>query len=229
MQPSETGGQHIPVSLLLAARQVTGGGHDAKRHAAMNASEITQLLERWKGGDRSVENELVARVYPMLHELAAGHVRRNHGVLTLAATELVNEAYDRLQRQYGVDWRNRDHFLAIAATVLRRVVVDYLRQRGADKRGGQVEIVALDDITTDRLPHGGDQLDWLAVDQALTELAQSDPESARIVELRVFGGFDAAQIAELCDSSTATVGRRWRFASAWLAERLDPPVETGRG
>jgi RNA polymerase sigma factor (TIGR02999 family) len=195
----------------------------------MNTNEITELLGRWKGGDRSVENELIARVYPMLRELAAGHVRRNRGVLSLSASDLAHDAYERLHRQQGVDWQNREHFLAIAATVLRRVVVDYLRQRNAEKRGGAVDVVSLDDITTGRLPHGSNSLDWLAVDQALTDLANTDPESARIVELRVFGGFDVEQVAALCGLSTATVGRRWRFARAWLAERLDPEQGAGRG
>ncbi|HRQ65716.1 MAG TPA: ECF-type sigma factor [Xanthomonadaceae bacterium] len=184
-------------------------------------SEITQLLERWKGGDRSVENELVAQVYPMLKALAAGQVRRNRGVLTLSTTELAHEAYERLSRQQRVDWQNREHFLAIAASVMRRVAVDYMRQRNAEKRGGDVEILALDEVSTDRLPCHGDHLDWLAVDQALGELEREDAESARIVELRVFGGFDVEQVATLCGLSTATVGRRWRFARAWLAERLD--------
>lgn len=195
----------------------------------MNTHEITELLVRWKGGDSSVENELIARVYPMLRELAAGQVRRNRGVLTLSATDLAHDAYERLHRQQCVDWQNREHFLAIAATVLRRVVVDYLRQRNAEKRGGAVDVVSLDDITTGRLSHGVDPLDWFAVDQVLTELARTDPECARIVELRVFGGFAVEQIAALSGLSTATVGRRWRFARAWLGERLDPEQGEGRG
>lgn len=184
-------------------------------------NEITQLLERWKGGDRSVEDALIAGLYPMLRALAAGQVRRNRGVLTLSPTELVNEAYERLQKQQGVNWQNRQHFLAIAATVLRRVVVDYLRQRQAEKRGGEIEFLTLEDAGMDRDSTSGDPLDWLAVDQALAKLADQDPECARIVELRVFGGFDVEQVAALCGLSTATAGRRWRFARAWLAEYLN--------
>jgi RNA polymerase sigma factor (TIGR02999 family) len=187
----------------------------------MSSSPITQLLERWKRGDRSVENELVTRVYPMLRAIAAAQVRRNRGVLTLSATELAHEAYERLSHQQRVDWQNRDHFLAIAASVMRRVAIDYLRHRNAEKRGGAVEILALDEVSTDRLPHQGDHVDWLVVNEALGHLERLDPESARIVELRVFGGFDVEEIAALCGLSTATVGRRWRFARAWLAERLD--------
>ncbi len=188
----------------------------------MGPNDITGLLDRWKQGDRSIENELVKRVYPLLRELAGGQVRRHRGVLTLSATELVSEAYERLLRQQGVDWQNREHFLAIAATVVRRVVVDYLRQRNAEKRGGDVDVVSLDEVDTDRLPGVGGSLDWLAVDLALSALTEVDPDCARVVELRVFGGFSNEQVAAACGASTATVGRRWRYARAWLAERLEP-------
>lgn len=188
----------------------------------MGPKDITGLLDRWKQGDRSIENELVKRVYPLLRELAGGQVRRHRGVLTLSATELVSEAYERLLRQQGVDWQNREHFLAIAATVVRRVVVDYLRQRNAEKRGGDVDVVSLDEVDTDRLPGVGGSLDWLAVDLALSALTEVDPDCARVVELRVFGGFSNEQVAAACGASTATVGRRWRYARAWLAERLEP-------
>ncbi len=187
---------------------------------------ITQLLDRWRQGDRSVENELATRIYPVLRRLANGQVRRQGGRLTLSATELANEAYERLHRQQQVDWRNRDHFFAIAATVLRRVVVDHLRKRSADKRGGDVELLAFDDLPTGSLPGTDSGIDWLAVDQALEALAKEDPECARVVELRVFSGLSVERIAEVMHASTATIGRRWRFARAWLADYLDP--EHGR-
>lgn len=189
----------------------------------MSASgvEITQLLDRWKDGDRSVENELATRIYPVLRELARAQLRRNRGVLTLRATEMANEAYARLCKQQGVDWKNRDHFYAIAATVMRRVVVDYLRQRGSEKRGGGTLFVAIDDLTPEEMPFQSDAVDWLEVDQAMTELEVADPKCARVVELRLFSGLSIEQIASVCGSSTATVGRQWRFARSWLAERLE--------
>ncbi len=181
---------------------------------------ITALLERWKSGDRSVESELLNQVYPTLLELARAQVRRNAGVLTLQSTELAHEAYARLHGQQSVDWQNRDHFYAIAATVIRRVVVDYLRQRSAGKRGGGLPFIALDELTEGETPTIDESVDWIAVDQALVELAEVDAECARVVELKFFSGLTTDRIAEVCGSSVATVGRQWRFSRAWLGERL---------
>lgn len=181
---------------------------------------ITELLERWKRGDRSVENALADSVYPTLRELARAHVRRCEGRLTLRATELANEAYLRLYRQRQVDWKNRQHFYAIAATVIRRIVVDYLRRRSAEKRGGHRADLMIGDLAPGELPCSADGSGWLALDQALTELQRADPDSASIVELRVFAGLGVAEIADVRNCSVATVGRQWRFARAWLAARL---------
>jgi RNA polymerase sigma factor (TIGR02999 family) len=188
----------------------------------MSEASITQLLDQWKTGDRAVEPLLINKVYPVLREIAGAHVRRNSGILTLRSTEIAHEAYEKLCRQQHVDWQNRQHFFAIAATAVRRVVIDYLRQRMAEKRGGEVVFVPLDDLHPDDAPAdnaGG--VDWLALDQALTRLAAIDPACARVVELRLFGGLSVEEIAEACDSSTATVGRQWRFARTWLAEQLE--------
>lgn len=182
--------------------------------------EITALLARWKTGDRSVENDLLSQVYPVLLDLARAQIRRNSGVLTLQTTELANEAYARLHAQQSVDWQNRDHFFAIAATVIRRVVVDHLRQRGAEKRGGGLPFISLDDITESQTPTVDESVDWIAVDQALTDLAEVDAECARVVELKFFSGLTTERIAEVCGSSVATVGRQWRFSRAWLGQRL---------
>jgi RNA polymerase sigma factor (TIGR02999 family) len=188
----------------------------------MNKATVTELLEAWKSGDRSVENALAAQVYPVIRDLARSQVRRNSGALTLAATELANEAYERLHRQQHVDWRNRQHFFAIAATVIRRVVIDYLRQRSAEKRGGEVLFIGLDDATGDDLAVADNMVDWLALDAALNELSAVDADCARVVELRLFSGLTVDEIADVAGSSTATVGRQWRFARVWLSERLDP-------
>jgi len=184
---------------------------------------ITALLADWRRGDRFAEDRLMQRIYPMLRDMARAQVRRNARVLTLSATELAHEAYERLAPQKAVDWKNRDHFFAIAATVIRRVVVDYLRERNAEKRGGGLPFVQLEDVALGELPMQPDMVDWLAVDQALTELSESDPDCARIVELRLFSGLSVEQIANVMSSSTATVGRQWRFARTWLAEKLDIP------
>ncbi len=187
------------------------------------APPITQLLAQWKNGDRSVENALIAEVYPLLRSVAASQVRRVGGQLTLSATELAHEAYIRLQRQQSVDWQNRDQFFAIAATVVRRVLVDYLRERHADKRAGGKLMIALDDVHAAELSQPSEIVDWIALDQALTKLQALDVEVARVVELKLFSILNADQIAGACESSVATVGRQWRFAKSWLAKELNAP------
>lgn len=181
---------------------------------------ITDLLGRWKGGDRSVEAELVTLVYPLLREIATAQVQRNSNVLTLQATELANEAYSRLAKLHAIDWENRDHFFAMAATVIRRVVIDYLRQRGSSKRGGRLPLVALDDLREDQMPAVDDSVDWIGLDEAMNELAQVDGYCARVVELKFFSGLTNEKIAEVCGSSVPTVVRQWRFARAWLGKRM---------
>lgn len=181
---------------------------------------ITELLDAWKRGDRSVEAALVAQVYPVLREIAGAHARRHGGMLTLGPTELVHEAYERLHRQRGRDWHSRVHFFAVAANVVRSVAIDYLRQRGAEKRGGDLLFVPLDSVAGERLPAHGGAIDWLEFDQALTTLAATDADCARVVELRVFGGMTVEEVATVLGSSTATVGRQWRFARVWLADRI---------
>jgi RNA polymerase sigma factor (TIGR02999 family) len=187
------------------------------------AAPITQLLERWKQGDRSVENALIAEVYPILRSVAASQIRRVGGHLTLGATELAHEAYIRLQRQQLVDWQNRDQFFAIAATIVRRVLVDYLRERHAEKRAGGKLVIALDDAHAEELSQASEIVDWIALDQALTKLQTLDVDVARVVELKLFSILNADQIAVACESSVATVGRQWRFAKSWLAKELNAP------
>jgi len=181
---------------------------------------ITELLGRWKAGDRSVESELVSAVYPVLREIARNQVRRHPGVFTLQATELANEAYAKLFLEQDAEWKNRDHFYAIAATVIRRVVIDYARLRSCEKRGGGTVFVTLDDLREDQAPIIDDSVDWLAVDAALTAFARFDADCARVVELKFFSGLTNEKIAEVEGSSTATVGRQWRFARAWLGRHL---------
>ncbi len=210
--------------MLLSTPLVLLPAPNRPRPRPMNPDlAITAMLAAWQHGDAAAEDRLVRSIYPILREMAQAQVRRNRGVLTLSATELAHEAYERLAPQKVVDWKNRDHFFAIAATVIRRVVVDYLRERNAEKRGGGIPFVGLDDVPSGELPAQGDLVDWLAVDEALTELAEADPKCARVIELRLFSGMSVEQIATVMASSTATVGRQWRFARSWLAERLELP------
>jgi RNA polymerase sigma factor (TIGR02999 family) len=187
--------------------------------------EITGLLSRWQEGDRSVDNALVEKIYPILRGLVGAQLRRAPSGLTMSATELVNEAYIRLDQQRNVEWKNREHFFAISATIVRRVVIDYLRERSAEKRGSGQIAVQFDELKSGDMPSIGDRIDWLALDQALTRLQTLDAGSARVVELRLFGGLGVDAIAKVCGSSVATVGRQWRFARNWLAEQLDISVD----
>ena len=188
----------------------------------MNSDDgaITDLLTRWKQGDRSVETELVELVYPLLRQVAAAQVRRNSGVLTLQATELANEAYSKLVKLHGLDWQSRDHFFAVAATVIRRVVIDYLRQRGSAKRGGRLPLIAIDDLHEDQLPVFDESVDWIGLDEAMTALAVVDGNCAKVVELKFFSGLTNDKIADVCGTSVPTVVRQWRFARAWLGKRM---------
>lgn len=197
---------------------------------AILASEqvaITALLGQWRGGDGAAANALAQHLYPVLRGLVGAQLRRAPAGLTLSATELANEAYIRLDLQRGVDWQNRDHFFAIVATVVRRVVVDYLRERSAHKRGCGKVMLDIHDLPGRDEPATGDRLDWLALDQALERLQALDPACARVVELKLFAGLTTERIAGICGSSTATVGRQWRFARTWLAEQLEFVADAG--
>ena len=186
----------------------------------MDSRSITALLDAWKGGDRSAEDALAVHIYPVLRDLARSQVRRNAGILTLRATELANEAYERLHRQQNVDWQNRQHFFAIAATIIRRVVVDYLRHRGAEKRGSESWFIPIEDALDRDLAVPDRMIDWIALDQALSKLYEEDRDSARVAELRLFSALSLDEIAEVTNCSLATVGRHWMFARVWLAERI---------
>lgn len=185
----------------------------------MNSS-ITDLLGRWKDGDRAVENQLANAIYPVLRQIASSQLRRNPGHLTLRPTALVSEAYERIADQKDIAWQNREHFFAIAATVLRRVLIDHVRQQSAIKRGSETTFVELDGPESLDTAADGNLVDWLIADQALNQLQELDPAAARVVEMRLFTGLEVAQIAEVTGASPSTVFRQWRFARAWLADAL---------
>jgi len=185
--------------------------------------DITALLSRWREGDRDAENALMTAVYPLLRELAQMRLRRSGGDPTLSATELVNEAYARLARGEGVDYQNRAHFFAVAARAIRNFVVDYLRARGSEKRGGGLPFVELDRADSHQVDDLIDlRTDWIAVHDALNRLEEIDRDCARMVELKFFSGLTTEEIALASGVSRATVVRNWRFAKAWLLDQLTP-------
>ena len=170
------------------------------------------------------------QVYDELRRLAANYLRRERPGHTLQATALVHEAFLRLSKEKKQPWKNRTHFLAIAALSMRQILVQRARARDADKRGGGAEKISLDDsVMQDHSlsrrnaeREGGAGVDVLALDAALDKLAALDPHQAKIVELRYFGGMTVEEVAESLDISPATVKRHWTVARAWLHKELTP-------
>jgi RNA polymerase sigma factor (TIGR02999 family) len=189
------------------------------------AKGVTELLVLGRQGDHEAQERLMALVYDDLRRRAASYLRRERGGHTLQPTALVHEAYLRLVGQDRVVWQNRAHFLAIAASMMRRVLVDHGRRQKAGKRGGAGTRVTLDDAFSPVSPR---ELDLLALDAALSELAALDEQQARIVELRAFGGLGVEETAEVLGISPATVKRHWAFALAWLQQRLHSQGRTSR-
>jgi RNA polymerase sigma-70 factor (ECF subfamily) len=186
--------------------------------ARASRDEVTNLLRSWGRGEEDAANRLLAVIYDDLHAQAARAMRREGGEHTLQATALVHEAYLRLVDQKHVDWKNRAHFFAIAAQSMRRVLVDHARGRLAEKRGGGVEKVTLSDAAVG--VNDDDAVDVLALHDALERLAALDPDQARVVELRYFGGMNIDETAEALGISAATVKREWAVARAWLKREL---------
>jgi RNA polymerase sigma factor (TIGR02999 family) len=167
-------------------------------------------------GDQDA-GDLVPLVYDELRRLAHHYMRAERSDHVLQTTALVNEAYVRLAGMSRMQWRDRTHFFAMAATQMRRILVDYARGRDAGKRGGGVQVTSLGDLAAD-VPDRG--VDVTALDAALVELARFDAQQARIVELRFFGGLTMDETATALEISPATVGREWVSAKAWLYHHL---------
>jgi RNA polymerase sigma factor (TIGR02999 family) len=181
--------------------------------------DVTGLLLSWSSGDRSAAERLLPAIYADLHRQAERAMWREGEEHTLQATALVHEAYLRLIDQRRVQWRNRAHFFGIASQVMRRVLVDHARGRLAAKRGGGMKQLTLGGA--DEAAAGQDDgVDVLALHEALERLAQLDPDQARLVEFRYFGGLNIEETAEALGVSPATVKREWAVARAWLRREL---------
>lgn len=178
---------------------------------------VTQLLKKAQAGDKDSLDRALPIVYEELRRVAARQLQNERDDHTLQPTALVHEAYLRLLEQTEVDWHNRTHFFSIAAEMMRRILVNYAVQRNAKKRGDGVTRISLDDADS----FGKEQdLDLIALDQALKNLAEADPDAARIVELRFFGGLTIEETAEVLGVSDSTVKREWRTAKAWLKTQI---------
>lgn len=180
--------------------------------------DITLLLAELRAGNRSAESRLLPLVYDELRRLARRYMRAERRDHTLQPTALVHEAYMRLAGQRDMSWQNRAHFFAVAAQLMRRILVDHARAHKAEKRGGNESKIELGEglaLTEAKAA------ELLAVDEALTRLAECDPRQARVVELRFFGGLSEEEAAEVLGVSTRTVKRDWSVARAWLFKEIN--------
>jgi len=183
----------------------------------LKSPEITQLLVAWGKGDETALDQLIPAVYGELRRIAGNFMKRQNPGNTLQASALVNEAFMRLVDSNKVNWQSRTHFFAVSAQLMRRVLVDAARRRNSQKRGGDRMRITLDDRVD---VSNEDDTDLVALDEALTRLADLNPRHSRIVELRYFGGLTEEQVAETLNVSARTVRRDWSVARAWLFREL---------
>jgi len=180
--------------------------------------EVSRLLVDWGNGDQAALEEVMPLVYKELRKLAHQYLRKERPGHTLMTTDLVHEAYLKLVNQHGVRWQNRAHFFGIAAQLMRRILVDRARHRGRTKRGGGALTVPLEEGAA---VLNQSSLTIIALDEALTKLAEVDQRKARIVELRFFGGLSVDETADFTKTSPITVMRDWKMAKAWLHRALN--------
>ena len=188
---------------------------------------LTQLLVRWSGGDREALEALAPLIYQELRGLARHYLRGEHAEYTLQSTALVHEAYLRLVDWRNVDWKNRAHFFGVAAQMMRRVLVDRARERNANKRGAGAARINLTQVREAAIEGPSlEPVDLIALDNALQALERLDPQQAKVVDLRFFGGLSVEETAEALSISTATVKRSWAAARAFLFRELQPEGRT---
>lgn len=182
-----------------------------------SVGEITELLNRWSAGDQHALDEITPLVYQDLKRVAQHNLQDEQHSPTLNCTALVHEAYLRLIKQDRMEWSGRRHFFGVAASIMRRILVEHARQRLSEKRGAGAPHEPLDKVIAVSLEP---DLDVLALDEALADLARADPLGAQVVELRCFGGLSIDETAEVLNTSASSVTRTWSFARAWLYRRL---------
>ena len=187
--------------------------------------EVSQLLVEWRNGDQQALDRLMPLVYDELRRIAGRYMKRERSEHTLQTTALVNEAYLRMVDQKNVDWQNRAHFFAVAASVMRHLLVDHARARGRVRRGADPQQVSLDEAALVSEQKGEEMI---ALDEALTKLAAIDARKVKIVELRYFSGLSAEETATVLGVSEITVKREWLKAKAWLYRELSQETSDER-
>jgi RNA polymerase sigma factor (TIGR02999 family) len=185
--------------------------------STLSQTGVTELLVNWSNGDQEALNKLIPMVYDELHKLASRYLRRERPDHTLQTTALVHEAYLKLVDQREANWENRVQFFAVAAQLMRRILVDYARRHRASKRGGDVYKLSLEEAL---LPSEEKDAELLALDEALDRLATIDSQQSRVVELRVFAGLSLEETAQALNISPRTVRREWSMAKAWLHRQI---------
>jgi RNA polymerase sigma factor (TIGR02999 family) len=184
--------------------------------------EITRLLSAWSGGESTALDELIPLVYAELHRMAERYMSSQHPGHTLQPTALINEMYVKLAGGRGRTWQDRAHFFGVASIAMRQVLVNYAEAHLASKRGGGQAPLRLDDAEAQAAQ--SEAAEVVAVDEALSALAEVDPRKAKVVELRYFAGLTVEEIAEVLGISPVTVMRDWQMARNWLARELGRPV-----
>ncbi len=181
----------------------------------INTDEVDDLLQEWSNGNDSIENQLIELLYPHIHRIAHFQVKSD-SASAMQTTEVVNEAFIKLSDQKTVSWQNKEHFLAIAAKVIRRVVINHYRAEYSQKRGGSESHMTLERIKDFIEQPNEDQMSWLELDQLLCELNELDSQAAQVVEYKIFGGLTIPEMAKIMSVSESTVSRNWQFARTWL-------------
>ncbi|MCB1025040.1 MAG: sigma-70 family RNA polymerase sigma factor [Acidobacteria bacterium] len=192
----------------------------------MSDNDVTQLLNKWStSGDSSALEEVFPAVYQELKRIAIGRLKRENHNHTLQPTELAHEAYLRLTEQNAKGFENREQFFALVSKMMRHILVDYARAKRSSKRGGDMQKISLEK-TIVSMPEM--DLDVLALDEALKQLAKNDVQKCQIVELKFFGGLTTQEISDVVGKSSATIEREWAFSRAWLLKRLKNKHEDGK-
>ena len=183
-----------------------------------SSNQVTELLVRWRGGDKAALDALLPLVYSELRRIARHYLNQERSDHTLQSTALVHEAYVRLANQQFPEWQNRAHFFAVAAQLMRQILVDHARSHRASKRGGDAYKIALEEMGEKAQPI---DVDIVALDDALKTLSDMDAQQSRVVELKFFGGLSNEETAEVLGVSSSTVKRDWITARAWLHRELE--------
>ena len=181
-------------------------------------TSVTEMLAQLSKGDKNVVKDIFPLIYSELKKLARNYLRQERGNHTLQPTALVHEAYLKLVDHTRMNWQNRAHFIGMAATMMRQILIDHARRHRAGKRGGADENLQLEESIV--IVAGEKSMDLVALDDALNELAKFDEFKSRLIELRYFGGLSVEETAEVLEVSPITVKRHWRLAKAWLAEEI---------